>query len=69
MTTDSLLIENEGPVCIVTVNRSKRRNAVDGPMAAALREEGRAGVRIVHEEGLEGAGRFARDEGRHGSFS
>ncbi len=27
------------------------------------------GGRIVHEEGLEGPGRFARGEGRHGSFS
>jgi len=36
------------------------------PLAEALRREGEAGYRIVFEEGLEGAARFAGGAGRHG---
>jgi enoyl-CoA hydratase len=54
--------------CMLT-DRGSAFRQWDLPLAEALREEGRAGVRIVFEEGLEGAARFARGEGRHGSFS
>ncbi|HEX5513263.1 MAG TPA: enoyl-CoA hydratase, partial [Gammaproteobacteria bacterium] len=36
--------------------------------ATALREEGAGGYPIVFEEAIEGAGRFAKGAGRHGSF-
>jgi enoyl-CoA hydratase len=41
-TQDSLLIERDGPVTIVSINRPARRNAVDGATAAALFEAFRA---------------------------
>ena len=37
------------------------------PLAEALRNEGREGVHAVLEEGLGGAKRFVRGEGRHGA--
>ncbi|MGZ5371854.1 crotonase/enoyl-CoA hydratase family protein [Aeromicrobium sp.] len=33
-----LLLETEGPVLTITMNRPDRRNAVDGPMAAELKQ-------------------------------
>jgi enoyl-CoA hydratase len=36
--TDTLAIENDGPVTVVTINRPERRNAVDGLCADQLRE-------------------------------
>lgn len=33
-----LLLETDGPILTITMNRPDRRNAVDGPMAAQLRE-------------------------------
>jgi enoyl-CoA hydratase len=33
----NLLIDTDGPVCTLTLNRPDKRNAVDGPTAAALR--------------------------------
>jgi enoyl-CoA hydratase len=54
--------------CMLTDRASVHRQW-DLSLAEALREEGRAGTRLVHEEGLAGAERFARGEGRHGSFS
>ncbi|MEM7692140.1 MAG: crotonase/enoyl-CoA hydratase family protein [Pseudomonadota bacterium] len=33
---ESVITEHDGPVFIVTINRSEKRNAVDGPTAAAL---------------------------------
>jgi enoyl-CoA hydratase/carnithine racemase len=35
---DSLLVEHDGPVTVVTINRPERRNAVDSICADALRE-------------------------------
>ena len=49
MTTDSVLVESDGPVFVVTMNRPERRNAVDGPMAAALRD---AFVRFERDDTL-----------------
>lgn len=37
MATPSVTVENDGPVCIVTINRPEKRNAVDRPTADALR--------------------------------
>jgi enoyl-CoA hydratase len=36
MAERSVLVEREGAVTVVTINRPERRNAVDGPTAAAL---------------------------------
>ncbi|HWS75386.1 MAG TPA: crotonase/enoyl-CoA hydratase family protein [Quisquiliibacterium sp.] len=33
----AVLFEAEGPVCLITINQPRRRNAVDGPTALALR--------------------------------
>jgi enoyl-CoA hydratase len=33
-----LLLETDGPVLTITMNRPDRRNAVDGPMAAELKQ-------------------------------
>ena len=38
----SVVVEREGPVTVVTIDRPERRNAVDGPTAAALTEAFRA---------------------------
>src|SRR6266542_3105764 len=35
MAERTVLVEREGPVTVVTINRPERRNAVDGPTAAA----------------------------------
>jgi enoyl-CoA hydratase len=35
---DTVMVEREGPVTVVTIDRPERRNAVDGPTAAALAE-------------------------------
>src|ERR1700683_1025537 len=35
---DSLLVEHDGPVTVVTINRPERRNAVDSICADSLRE-------------------------------
>ena len=35
---DSLLVEHDGPVTVVTINRPERRNAVDSVCADQLRE-------------------------------
>src|ERR1051325_4769140 len=34
--TDTILVERDGPVTIVTINRPERRNAVDGATARKL---------------------------------
>jgi enoyl-CoA hydratase len=39
---DSVRVEHDGPVCIVTIDRPASRNAVDGPTADALAEAWRA---------------------------
>ncbi len=36
--TDAVIVERDGPVTIVTLNRPERRNAVDAPTGVALRE-------------------------------
>src|SRR6202046_3719141 len=36
--TDALLIEQDGPVTVITINRPERRNAVDSVCADQLRE-------------------------------
>jgi enoyl-CoA hydratase len=36
MAEGTVLVEGEGPVTVMTINRPERRNAVDGPTAAAL---------------------------------
>ena len=38
MLAEPVLVEMDGSVCTITINRPDRRNAVDGPTAAALRE-------------------------------
>src|ERR671921_705639 len=35
---DSVIVENEGPVCVVTLQRPEVRNAVDADTARALHE-------------------------------
>jgi enoyl-CoA hydratase len=37
MPIPTVIVEVEGPVCTIVLNRPERRNAVDGPTAAALR--------------------------------
>jgi enoyl-CoA hydratase len=39
---DTVVVEREGPVTVVTIDRPERRNAVDGPTAAALADTFRA---------------------------
>ncbi|HEX8862380.1 MAG TPA: crotonase/enoyl-CoA hydratase family protein [Actinomycetes bacterium] len=39
---DTVVVEREGPVTVVTIDRPERRNAVDGPTATALAEAFRA---------------------------
>jgi enoyl-CoA hydratase len=39
---DTVVVEREGPVTVVTIDRPERRNAVDGPTAAALADAFRA---------------------------
>jgi len=34
---DDVIFETDGPLCVITLNRPRKRNAVDGPTAAALR--------------------------------
>jgi len=34
---DDVMFETDGPLCVITLNRPRKRNAVDGPTAAALR--------------------------------
>lgn len=41
----------------------------DLPLAEALQREGAGGYRVVFEEGLDGAARFAAGAGRHGAAS
>jgi enoyl-CoA hydratase len=36
--TDTVAVEHDGPVSVVTITRPERRNAVDGPCADRLRE-------------------------------
>ena len=38
MSEAPILVETDGPVCTLILNRPQRRNAVDGPMAAQLRD-------------------------------
>ena len=38
MSEAPILVETDGPVCTIILNRPQRRNAVDGPMAALLRD-------------------------------
>jgi enoyl-CoA hydratase/carnithine racemase len=49
--TTGVRVEREGPVTVVTIDRPERRNAVDGPAAAALadafREFDRFGVPLI----------------------
>jgi enoyl-CoA hydratase len=40
--SEAVRVEREGPVTTILMNRPQRRNAVDGPMAAALRRAFRA---------------------------
>jgi enoyl-CoA hydratase len=42
MAERTVLVEREGPVTVVTINRPERRNAVDGPTAVALADAFRA---------------------------
>ena len=42
MAERTVLVEREGPVTVVTINRPERRNAVDGPTATALASAFRA---------------------------
>jgi len=39
---DTVVVERDGPVTVVTIDRPERRNAVDGPTAAALADAFRA---------------------------
>jgi len=56
--SDAVRIERDGPVCTVVLDRPKRRNALDGPTAAALADAFRAfdadpeaAVAVLHGEG------------------
>ncbi len=51
--------------CLLT-DRASAYRQWDLPLAEALRQEGAAGYRVVFEEGLQGAARFAGGAGRHG---
>ncbi len=55
---DAVRVERDGPVSTVLLSRSERRNAVDGPTAAALAHAFRAfdadrdaAVAVLHGEG------------------
>lgn len=53
--------------CMLADRRSAYRQW-DLDLATALREEGAGGYPIVFEEAIQGAERFAKGAGRHGSF-
>ena len=36
--TDTVLVDHDGPICTITLNCPEKRNAVDGPTAALLRQ-------------------------------
>jgi enoyl-CoA hydratase len=60
MTERTVLVEREGPVTVVTINRPERRNAVDGPTAIALADAFRAfdadpGAAVAVLAGADGA--------------
>jgi enoyl-CoA hydratase len=75
-------VERDGPVTVVTIDRQERRNAVDGPAAAALADAFRAfdrdqGASVAMPTGAGGAfcagadlkavaAGFAAGQGRHG---
>ncbi|WP_329520207.1 crotonase/enoyl-CoA hydratase family protein [Spirillospora sp. NBC_01491] len=42
MSTETVLVQRDGPVTLVGIDRPERRNAVDGPTAAALADAFRA---------------------------
>jgi hypothetical protein len=59
--TDSVLVERDGPVTIVSIHRPHCRNAFDGICV-------RGGLEVIASGGaLSGAARFASDVGRHGA--
>ncbi|MGH2915818.1 MAG: crotonase/enoyl-CoA hydratase family protein [Solirubrobacteraceae bacterium] len=58
MTAEAVRVIRDGPVTIVLLHRPERRNAVDGPTAAALADafrafdaDDRAAVAVLHGEG------------------
>jgi enoyl-CoA hydratase len=55
------------PQACMLADRASAYGQWDLPLAEALRREGAAGYRIVFEEGMDGAARFAGGAGRHGS--
>jgi len=55
------------PQACMLVDRASAYGQWDLPLDEALRREGAAGYRIVFEEGLGGAARFAAGMGRHGA--
>lgn len=57
------------PQACMRSDRSSTYEQHDLPLADALQNELRHGLAALSGESLEGAARFARGEGRHGSFS
>ena len=56
--SDAVRVDRRGPVFTVLLSRPERRNAVDGPSAAALADafrefdaDSRAAVAVLHGEG------------------
>jgi enoyl-CoA hydratase/carnithine racemase len=54
-------VERDGAVSTVILDHPERRNAVDGPTAAALAD--------AFRESAEGVARFRRGDGRGGALS
>ncbi len=55
------------PQACMLADRASTYAQWDLPLAQALQQEGAAGYRIVFEEGVAGAARFAAGAGRHGA--
>ncbi len=54
------------PQACMLADRASAYRQWELPLDEALRQEGAAGYRVVFEEGMEGAARFAGGAGRHG---
>ena len=57
------------PQACMRADRASAHAQWGQPMAQALRQEGAGGYRAVHDEGLNGAARFASGAGRHGELA
>ena len=63
----SVILESDGPVRTILINRPAVRNAVDRQTAEALANEFQHGRKTIQQEAFNGATRFSDGAGRHGA--